>query len=76
MVDVLTEIEIHRPLQEVSDYAANPDNAPEWYVNIDSSEWLTERSLTISSQIAFKAQFQAGSFPMCMKLWSGYQDKG
>ncbi|WP_064094029.1 SRPBCC family protein [Rossellomorea aquimaris] len=57
MVDVLTEIEIHRPLQEVADYAANPDNAPEWYVNIDSSEWLTERPLSISSQIAFKAQF-------------------
>ncbi|WP_285289106.1 hypothetical protein [Bacillus sp. ISL-41] len=43
MVDVLTEIEIKSPAERVSEYAANPDNAPEWYVNIDSAEWLTEK---------------------------------
>lgn len=57
MVDVFTEITIHAPLQKVSEYAANPDNAPEWYINIDSSEWQTPKPLTIGSQIAFKAQF-------------------
>jgi uncharacterized membrane protein len=57
MVDVLTEITIQAPLQKVSEYAANPDNAPEWYMNIDSSEWQTPKPLAIGSQIAFKAQF-------------------
>ncbi|MGM0901890.1 MAG: SRPBCC family protein [Bacillota bacterium] len=57
MVDVLTEITIKAPLQKVSEYAANPDNAPEWYMNIDSSEWQTPKPLAFGSQIAFKAQF-------------------
>jgi uncharacterized membrane protein len=57
MVDVFTEITIQAPLQKVSEYAANPDNAPEWYMNIDSSEWQTPKPLVIGSQIAFKAQF-------------------
>jgi hypothetical protein len=34
-VDVETEIVIDRPVAEVSAYAANPSNAPEWYVNIE-----------------------------------------
>lgn len=57
MVDVLTEIEIKSPVDQGSDYAANPDNAPEWYVNIDSAEWLTEKPLNLGSKIAFKAKF-------------------
>lgn len=57
MVDVLTEIEIKSPVEKVSEYAANPDNAPEWYVNIDSAEWLTEKPLNLGSKIAFKAKF-------------------
>lgn len=57
MVNVFTEINIRRPISIVSEFAANPDNAPEWYVNIDSAEWLTQKPLTIGSQIAFKAQF-------------------
>jgi uncharacterized membrane protein len=57
MVDVFTDITIRCPHQKVSEYAANPDNAPEWYVNIDSAEWLTNQPLSIHSQIAFKAKF-------------------
>lgn len=57
MVDVLTEIDIKSPVDEVSRYASNPDNAPEWYVNIDSAEWITEKPLKIGSKIAFKAKF-------------------
>ncbi|MEH7883771.1 SRPBCC family protein [Bacillus sp. JJ1609] len=57
MVDVLTEIEIKLPVNVVSDYAMNPDHAPEWYVNIHSAEWKTPRPMTIGSQIAFKAKF-------------------
>jgi uncharacterized membrane protein len=57
MVDVFTEIDIKCPIEKVSEYAANPDNAPKWYVNIDSAEWKTQKLLTIGSRIAFKAQF-------------------
>jgi uncharacterized membrane protein len=57
MVDVMTEIIINRPISEVSEYAANPDHAPEWYVNIHSAEWRSPKPLAEGSQIAFKAKF-------------------
>lgn len=57
MVDVFTEIIIERPVGEVSKYGANPDNAPEWYVNIQSAEWQTEKPLRLGTRVAFKARF-------------------
>lgn len=57
MVDVVSDILINKPINEVANYAINPDHAPEWYVNIHSAEWKTAKPLKIGSQIAFKAKF-------------------
>jgi uncharacterized membrane protein len=56
-VDVQTQVVIARPRDEVAAYAANPDNAPSWYVNIRSAEWRTEPPLRVGSRVAFVAQF-------------------
>jgi uncharacterized protein YndB with AHSA1/START domain len=56
-VDVLTEIVIDRPRGEVAAYAADPSNAPEWYVNIKAVEWNTAPPLGVGSRLAFVAHF-------------------
>lgn len=56
-VDVVSELVIQSPIGTVSDYAAQPDNAPVWYQNIESVEWETEPPLTVGSRVVFVARF-------------------
>src|SRR3954467_4357268 len=56
-VDVLSEIVIDRPCEQVAGYAADPSHAPDWYVNIASVQWLTEPPVRVGSRTAFVAEF-------------------
>lgn len=56
-VDIRTAVEIERPRDEVAVYAADPDNATEWYANIERVEWKSPRPIAIGSRVAFVARF-------------------
>jgi uncharacterized membrane protein len=56
-VDVLSSVVIARPRAEVAAFAADPDRAPEWYINIESVEWRTPRPLAVGSRLDFVAHF-------------------
>lgn len=54
-VDVLSDIVIDRPCDEVSGYASDPTNAPAWYTNVETVEWLTEPPVEVGSRMEFVA---------------------
>lgn len=59
-VDVATEIVINRERSVVAEFAANPGNAPKWYVNIKSVEWQSPPGVNVGAKIAFVAHFLGG----------------
>jgi uncharacterized membrane protein len=56
-VDVSTDIVIQRPRDQVAAYAADPERAPEWYVNIKNVEWKTPPPARTGSRVTFVAHF-------------------
>lgn len=57
LVDVVTEIEIECPRDQVAAYASEPDNATAWYQNIKAVGKQTPGPLSAGSRIAFTAVF-------------------
>jgi uncharacterized membrane protein len=57
VVDVATEIEIGRPRDEVSAFAADPANATAWYKNIEAVEWETPPPVVVGSKLRFRVRF-------------------
>ncbi len=68
-VEVKTEIVIAAPKDKVSEYAANPDNAPIWYENISKSEWKSEKPLEVGSRISFTAHFLGKKLEYTYKIY-------
>ena len=56
-LNVVNSVVINRPVADVSEYAADPDNAPLWYENIKSVDWKTPRPVQVGSHIDFVAHF-------------------
>jgi hypothetical protein len=56
-VDITTDIRIERPRDAVAAFAGDPSNAPRWYVNIKSIEWVTEPAVRVGARMAFVASF-------------------
>ena len=57
-VDVLTDIVINRPRDEVAAYASDLDNATEWLANVKYAvEWKSLAPATVGSRIAFVTHF-------------------
>src|SRR5205814_9866712 len=51
-IDVSTAILIRCRRDEVAEFAADPDNAPQWHLNIKSVEWKSRKSLASGARIA------------------------
>jgi hypothetical protein len=56
-VDVITEVVIRRPRDEVAVFASDPSNATAWYRNITSAALRTPPPLAVGSRIDFEARF-------------------
>jgi hypothetical protein len=57
MIYVKTAIVINRPRLAVADYAADPQNATDWYTNIKSVDLLTTPPLRKGSRMVFMVKF-------------------
>lgn len=56
-VDITATIVIERPIGEVSSYAGDPSNAPQWNRRIIDADWETDPPIKLGSRIAFRARF-------------------
>ena len=68
-VDVQTEVEIARPRVAVATYAADPDNAPEWYESVVSVDWKTKKKrFGVGSEFEFVGRLVGRRFAYTYKV--------
>ena len=56
-VDVEVAEVLPFPVEDVSSYAGDPTNAPDWYANIRSVTWRTPPPVQVGSRMDFVASF-------------------
>ena len=66
-MEVISEISIEKPLNDVVSFVSDPNNAPLWYNNIKLVEWKTPPPLSVGSEIVFVATFM-GEVPFTYKV--------
>ena len=57
MVSIRNEIVINKPILEVSNYAADPNNSTKWCKKVISIQWKTAKPIQLNSKIAYKSKF-------------------
>jgi uncharacterized membrane protein len=57
VVDVVNEIEIQRPREQVAAYVTDQDNAPRWYESIASVQWHSPPPAYVGARFDFVAEF-------------------
>ena len=75
-VNVEVETVIRRPRKLVSEYAADPSNAPAWYGNIESIKWQTPPPAQIGSRLEFVAHFLGRRLVYTMRSPNSYRESG
>ena len=56
-VDVSCEIVLNAPRAAVAEFAAHPDNATQWYKNINRVAWQSQPELVAGARVSFVAKF-------------------
>jgi hypothetical protein len=74
-VDVYSGITIDRKVEDVAAFAADPDNAMKWYVNIKEVEWQTPGPLQVGSRVAFRARFLGRKLAYVYEVMEYVQNK-
>ena len=69
--DVLNEAIIAAPVEAVSAHVTDPTNAPEWYANIESVEWVTPPPVAVGMRVGFVARFLGHRFAYTYEFVAG-----
>jgi hypothetical protein len=67
-IDVITKIEINRPVAAVAQYAFEPTNDPLWIGGIKEANLLTERPISKGTQVRRLAKFMGKTMDYILEV--------